>query len=115
MPRVQFSKEQRALIAKVNFSTKSYVEVKRRFRITFPQSRVPCSSTIYRIKEKFKRTGTVHNLNKDGSERPRMARTRRNINAVRQTLARNPEVSSQRNPLPNLCQSTFNRITRKDL
>ena len=44
-----------------------------------------------------------------------MARTRRYINAVHQTLARNPEVSSQRNPLPNLCQSTFNRITRKDL
>ena len=52
MPRVQFSKEQRALISEVYFSTKPYVEVKRRFRITFPQSRVPCSYTIYRIKEK---------------------------------------------------------------
>ena len=79
MPRVQFRKEQRALIAKVYSRTKSYVEVKRRFCITFSQSRVPCSSTIYRIKEKFKQTGTVHNLNKDGSGRPRTARTRRYI------------------------------------
>ena len=36
MPRVQFSKEQCALIAEVYFSTKSYVEVKCWFCITFP-------------------------------------------------------------------------------
>ena len=46
------------------------------------------------IQVKFKRTRTVHKLSKEKSWRPRTARSRRNVDRVRQ--ARDPEVSSQR-------------------
>ena len=54
MPQDQFTNEQRALIAEVYFTTKSYTEVKRRLRGAFSLSGVPCASTIYEFRRNSK-------------------------------------------------------------
>lgn len=112
----QFSVRERTFIAVKYHQTHSPEEVQRLFAVQFPNAnRIPSKPAIYNIVDKLSNHGTVRNRNREGSGRPRSGRSQRNINRVRRELQRNPNISSRNNPLPDLPQSTFNRITRLDL
>ena len=96
--------------------TGSFIEVKRLFRLRFPRlQRTPCKKAIQKNVAKYTQHGTSRNRQSEASGRLRSARSPANIAQVRQAVTIDPELSSRRNPCPNLTQSTFNRITRKDI
>ena len=64
--------------------------------------------------QKFQREGTVHDLNKGRSGRPRTIRTPQNIDLVQQSLTQNGNRSSMRNGL-GLSPASFLHIVEQDI
>ena len=91
----QFNQQQRAFMAKLDWQTQSYVEVRRRYarRYPPPRNRVPSTAAIKWNVDKFDAYGTVRNRHKEACGARRSVRTRPNIVAVRQSLRRNPKSS----------------------
>ena len=110
----QLTTAERTFIVSKYFETKSIPEVLRLFEIAFPHRNVPSSSTIWRNVRKYQQHGTSLNRNKGNSGRRRTGRSEANIQAVREQLQNNAQVSARRNGL-GLPSATFNRITRLDL
>jgi hypothetical protein len=54
-----FSQDQRVFILEHNFSTRSYAECQNAFRNSFPDSVVPNKSTVQRLVERFRETGST--------------------------------------------------------
>jgi transposase len=54
-----FSQDQRVFILEYYFSTRSYAECQNAFRNSFPDSAVPNKSTIQRLVERFRETGST--------------------------------------------------------
>ena len=102
--------------------TNSVGAVLRSFRQEFPNVRCPSRKTVSRNAQKYRTTGTSHNLNKGRSGRRRTGRSVANIEAVRNRLVEQQQagegraqtISSRRNGL-GMPSATFNRITRVDL
>ena len=112
----QFTGQQRSFMVSKYHRTGSFVQVQRLFRRQFPQApRLPSKSTIQRNVMKFAQHATVRNRCAEASGRSRTARSAANIVMVQRALHQDPEISSRRNPLPQLSQSTFSRIIRKDI
>ena len=90
-------------------------ETRRAFALTYPQQRVPSKSTIQRNVTKYLTYGKSHNRCSDASGWHRTARSEDNIEAVRAALEDDPDITAQRNPLPQISKSTFNRITIQNI
>lgn len=105
---------ERTFVVEKYFETHSINEVLRLFRIAFPSRNVPNATTVWRNVSKHRLHGTSLNRNKGNSGRRRTGRSEENIQAVRDQLQENPNVSARRNGLA-LPSATFNRITRLDL
>ena len=117
----QFSIRERTFLACCHLKGLSWIKIQDSFREKFPNSRMPSRMTVHRLAKKFKDEGSVHNLNKMHSGRPRSARTVANIDRVRLLLNQERDLavgffrsSARRNNLM-VSKSTFNRITRLDL
>lgn len=110
--RPQFTLDERVFMVVTYHETQSPVEVIRRFRLQFPNSRVPFRHTVTRNYQKYLASGTSRNLNSGHSGRHRTGRSQLNIAQVRLALQRDPTITCRRNPLPNIHSATFNRITR---
>jgi transposase len=54
-----FSQDQRVFILEHYFSTRSYAECQNAFRNSFPDSVMPNKSTIQRLVERFRETGSI--------------------------------------------------------
>lgn len=108
--------DQRMFMAKRYWETHSPQQVRQEFMQHFPNAlRIPSKNTILYQSKKFVDHGKVLNRHADASGRRKTARTDANIARVRRAIRHDPNLSSRRNPLPDLSQTTFNRITRKDL
>ena len=70
-------------IVKLYFATNSVVLAQRTFRREFPGRHCPCERTIKRLVDKFRNTGSLAHSNKGHGDRPILARTPANIQAVR--------------------------------
>ena len=81
----------------------------------FPGVRVPCKSAMVKMKDKLLKEGTLLNMNKGRSGRPRSARSAANLAAVQQELQNNPRMGTRRNGQPQLSRSSFMRIIHEDL
>lgn len=112
----QFSNQQRHFIMVRYHQTHRPHEVRRLFRIEFPNAnRTPSVAAIYKIVNKLSNHSTLRNRNSEASGRSRSGRSQQNIGRVRRALQRDPNITSRNNPLPDISQATFNRITRIDL
>lgn len=111
----QFTPQQRAFAVKIYYQTGSYVAVQRQWPNRFPGVRVPTKPAICNMRKLFEREGTVQNVNKGRSGRPRSARTPANIQAVTQELRNNPRASIRRNRVANVPRSSFQRIVSADI
>ena len=122
MVRPQYTPEQRSFMVTEYHRTNSVGAVLRSFRQEFPNVRCPSRKTVSRNAQKYRTTGTSHNLNKGRSGRRRTGRSVANIEAVRNRLVEQQQagegraqtISSRRNGL-GMPSATFNRITRVDL
>lgn len=63
MPQ-HFTTEERTFITEQYFSTKSYLQVCASFAIRFPDTKLPFKSTIKRIVDRFRETGSVNDRKK---------------------------------------------------
>ena len=84
------------------------------FQARFPGRNPPVPSTILRKINKYLNAGMSLNLNKGNSSRRRSIQTAENIEAVRDVLQQNPDVSARGNPVL-ISSTSFNRITRLDI
>ena len=112
---VQYTVEQRIFMVSKYFETKSYAEVRRLFRIEFPDRDPPDGKNIWRNVQKYLQHGTSWNRNLKNSGRKKSARTDENIDAVHDELINNPEGVSCRVNNLGLSSASFNRIVRIDL
>jgi transposase len=62
-----FSQDQRVFILEHYFSTRSYAECQNAFRNSFPDSVVPNKSTIQRLVERFRETGSIGEKHRSNS------------------------------------------------
>ena len=117
----QFTPQQRAFLVTEYHRHKNIGTVLQRFREAFPRVRSPSRATVYNNVNKYNVSGSSCNLNRGRSGRRRTARTRHNIDAVRNALEHQQmhgenghRISARRNGL-GLPPATLNRITRLDL
>ena len=113
--RPQFTLEERVFMVVTYCQTGSQVETLNRFRVQFPNSRLPSRHTVNKNYRKYIEYGTSTNRNSGNSGRRRTVRTPANIELVRQALQENPNMSARRNTCPHLNHMGFNRITRLEL
>lgn len=85
---------QRVLIVRRYFETKSYKEVKKSFQDQFPGVPIPANSTILRLVRRFNETGRVDELPRTG--RPRTAVAPNKVKEVRAVLNENRQTSTRR-------------------
>lgn len=112
---VQFTTAERVFMVEQFNQTNSIAQTRINYQVQFPNGRVPSRKAIRSNVVKYHQHGTSLNRNKGNSGRPRTVRTARNIRDVERNIAQDPRVSSRRNNVPQLSQSSFNRITRQDL
>ncbi len=110
------------------FSVEAYLETKSvttaqaRFRKEYKSRHYPCKSIILKWTQKFRKKGTVLNLNSKSvdrdthSGRPASARTPEKIDAVRDSVARSPKKSLRRRSQDlGIPRESMRRILLKDL
>ena len=86
---MQLIMKQRIFIVKLYYKTKSYNQVKTKFRALFPERLPPNKTTTRKNVKKCERNGASLNMNKGRSGRRITTRTKENVEAVRQSLERN--------------------------
>ena len=82
-PATRYSLQERIKIVEAYFATKSLIQTQRQFRRDFPGRNAPPRVTILRLLNKFREAGSVQDMNKGHSGRPRSARTDPNIDNER--------------------------------
>lgn len=108
--------EQKTKIVEFYLETKSWVGVKRAYQRHFNVKTSPDPKTLREVVMKFRTEGTVHNLNKKRSGRPKTVRTVENVDAVRQSVTQSPNKSLRRRSQElGLTRATTHRILRQDL
>ena len=110
MPRL--TKDQRVWVCLEYARLNNASEVKRRW--PWPDIQPPSDRTIKNTFNKFVREGTCLNCNRNRSGRPKTARTKENIQNVRQSLQQDGRRSARRNGL-GLTKSSFLRIIHLDI
>jgi transposase len=85
--RMYFSQVQRVFIVEHYLASRSYLTCQNEFRDTFPDSPVLNKSTVSRLVNRFRDTGSVRDRNRSG--RP-SASSDDSLNDIRQTLLRCP-------------------------
>jgi hypothetical protein len=83
--RMSFSQVQRLFIVEHYLASRSYLICQNEFRDTFPDSPVPKKSTISRLVNRFRHTGSVQDRNRSG--RPSVL-SDDSLDDIRQTLLR---------------------------
>ena len=99
MATPQFTPQQRAFLVTEYHRTGSVAQVLRLFRQQYPNVRLPSRGAVYKNVEKYERTGTSRNLNKERCGRPRTGRSAANIQAVSDLLQEEEAVTCRRNGL----------------
>jgi hypothetical protein len=89
--RMSFSQLQRVFIVEHYLASRSYLTSQNEFRDTFPASPVPNKSTISRLLNRFRDTGSVQDRNRYG--RPSCQVTIRSLDDIRQPLLCSPRKS----------------------
>ena len=112
---VQFTTAERMFMVEQFNQTNSIAQTRINYQIEFPNGSVPFRKAIRLNVLKYHQHGTSVNRNRGNLGRPRTARTARNICDVQRNIEQDPRVNSRRNNVPQLSQSSFNRITRQDL
>ena len=108
----QFSDEQRTWVCLEMARVQNANEVIRRWRNRWAPARPPCKSAIYKMYDKLKTHSTCRNRNKEGSGRPRTARSEENLERVKAALDEDGNRSSRRNGL-GLARSSFLRVIKE--
>jgi transposase len=85
--KMSFSQVQRLFIIEHYLASRSYFTCQNEFRDTFPDSPLSNKSTIYRLVNRFRDTGSVQDSNRSG--RP-LVLSDDSLNDIRQTLLRSP-------------------------
>lgn len=91
----RLTKEERRVVASLMEMYGSPIKIRRKFAKRFqrdPSRRL----TIYRIYEKFVKTGSIENNYKGNAGRSRTGRSDKNIAAVHQSIVKNPGNSTTR-------------------
>jgi hypothetical protein len=91
---MSFSQMQRVFIVEHYLASRTYLTCQNEFRDTFPDSPVPNKSTISRLVNRFRDTGSVQDRNRSG--RPSVL-SYDSLDDILQTLLRSPG-KSLRNP-----------------
>ena len=112
MPRP--SNDQRTWVCLEMARVQNATEVIRRWPARWPNIPPPTKILVAITYQRFQREGTVHNLNKGQSVRPRTIRTPHNINLVQEYLTQDGNRSSRRNGL-GLSPTSFLRIVERDI
>lgn len=113
MPGDQLSFEERKFVLKCYWNTENATEVQRRFRREFDKP-PPTHRTIARIRDKFERDGTVHNVNKNRSGRPRTSTNPAKEEQVQETLIRTPRKSLRQTAREtNISKDSVHRIMKR--
>jgi hypothetical protein len=86
-PRMSFSQVQGVFIVEHYLASRSYLTCQNEFRDTFPDSPVPKKSTISRLVNRFRDTGSVQDRNSSG--RP-LVLSDDSLDDIRHTLLRCP-------------------------
>ncbi|KAG7197418.1 hypothetical protein KM043_013278 [Ampulex compressa] len=89
---VRLTFEQRKAVLKWYWKFENIQEVQRQWRAEF-ESKPPTRRTIARIRDKFENDGTVQDVIKERSGRPRTITTPARSAAVLQLLTRSPQKS----------------------
>ena len=106
-----FSKDERVFIIESYFAYKSYKRVKDKFRLKFPNSAVPNNTTITRLINKFRETGSVQDRKSTG--RPSVL-TEQVLDNVKQRLTASPRKSLRKLSVQaGLSLSSTFRATKK--
>lgn len=106
-----FSKDERVFIIESYFAYKSYERVKDEFRLKFPNSAVPNNTTITRLINKFRETGSVQDRKSTG--RPSVL-TEQVLDNVKQRLTTSPRKSLRKLSVQaGLSLSSTFRATKK--
>ena len=96
--------------------TKSPTAILQKYHQRFGNDHTPNRRTILKLYAKFKKEGTILNLNKGRSGRLRHARSPQNIQAVRRSVLRSPEKSYRvKCQEMGIAKESFRRILRLDL
>jgi transposase len=93
--KIVFSQDQRVFILEHYFSTRSYAECQNAFRNSFPDSAVPNKSTIQRLVERFRETGSIGEKRRSG--RPSVV-SNDNLEDIRVRLLQSPRKSLRKFP-----------------
>lgn len=108
---VVYSIAERVCLIESYFSTRSYDDAKHALHILNPQAPVPHNSTLMRLVEKFRRTGSVADATRSG--RPS---NDDDVAAVQGALLTNPKSSLRRvSQQVSVPYTNVHRITRKTL
>ena len=108
----QFSLEERKFVLKCYWKTENAIEVQRRFRRKFARP-PPTRRTIACIKEKFEADGTVQNVNKKRSGRPRTSTSPGKKEQVQETLSQSPQKSLRETAREtNISKDSVHRIMK---
>lgn len=95
-------------------NNESFAATFRNYFTEFGRNSVLSSSTVKRVIEKFRDTGSISDLKHSG--RPSTSRSAQNIQAVRQSVAEAPKTSIRhRSQQLDISRSSLQRILTKDL
>lgn len=111
----EYTLEQRLQIIKIYYkSSESIITTLRALRPFYGRHNVPAGSTIRRLVQKFESTYSLHNV--PVPVRQRGVRTPSNVDAVRESVKTDPNLSvAQRSQLLGIPQSSLRRILKNDL
>jgi hypothetical protein len=87
---MSFSQVQRVFIVEHYLASRSYLNCQNEFRDTFPDSPVPNNSTVSRLVNRFRHTGSVQDRNRSGRA---SVLNDDSLDDIRQTLLRSPRKS----------------------
>ena len=109
---LRLSTDDRVLAVKLHHKVGNFQEVRRRWA-AFSRGRCPSAKAVREVVEKFEREGTVLNLHRGRSGRPRTVRTQENREAVAEALQRSPRKSTRRASVElHISQRTILRLYR---
>ena len=111
----RYTIEQRVFIIEQYFkNNESLAAAVRKFHTKYGRNSVLTSSTVKRLIEKFRETGSVGDAKHTG--RPKTSRSNVNIEAVRESVGDNPGTSIRRRGQElQISRSSLQRILTKDL
>ena len=114
MANAQLTFEEKKFILKCYWKHENIMEVQRQFNRQF-QKTPPTRRTIARIKEKFEVHGTLHNVSKQCSGRPRTSTSPNKHNQLQETLSRSPKKSvRQLGREMSIPKSSVHRMLKQD-